>query len=66
MVTDVNDYRLNIAKHCGATEVVNVMSDGEQELVRIMNHLGMKEGFDVGLEMSGQASAVNVPCLFSK
>lgn len=59
VVTDVNAYRLNLAKHCGATEVVNV-KDGNDRIKSVMAGLGMREGFDVGLEMSGQASALNL------
>jgi len=58
VVTDINDYRLNLAKHCGASEVVNVSDDGQAKLLRAMRHLGMKEAFDVGLEMSGSPYAM--------
>ncbi|MGB3367230.1 MAG: L-threonine 3-dehydrogenase [Acidaminobacteraceae bacterium] len=54
VVTDVNDYRLELASKMGATRVVNPMNE---KLVDVMADLGMKEGFDVGLEMSGNASA---------
>lgn len=54
VVTDVNDYRLDLAKKMGATRVVNPM---KEKLTDVMADLGMKEGFDVGLEMSGNASA---------
>lgn len=60
VVTDVNDYRLNLARHCGADQVVNVMSDGEAQLKRTMQNLGMKEAFDVGLEMSGNPDAMRL------
>jgi threonine 3-dehydrogenase len=54
VVTDVNDYRLDLARRMGATRVVNV----EREKLRdVMPELGMTEGFDVGLEMSGVPSA---------
>ena len=53
VVTDMNDYRLNLAKELGATRTVNVMSE---KLEDVMVELGMKEGFDVGLEMSGAQS----------
>lgn len=56
VVTDINPYRLKMAKEMGATEVVDVRSEKIEE---VMNKLGMKEGFDVGLEMSGNASAFN-------
>lgn len=54
VVTDVNDYRLDLAKKLGATRVVNPM---KEKLKDVMDELNMKEGFDVGLEMSGNASA---------
>lgn len=55
VVTDVNDYRLDLAKQCGASAVVNVSNS---DLKKTMDNLGMVEGFDVGLEMSGNASGV--------
>lgn len=54
VVTDVNDYRLALAMKMGATEVVNVTRNSIEDA---MKKLGMKEGFDVGMEMSGNASA---------
>ena len=54
VVTDINDYRLDLAKTAGATRVVNVAND---DLRVVMHDLGMTEGFDVGLEMSGVESA---------
>ena len=50
VVTDINPYRLELAKKMGATRAVDVSKD---DLKDVMNELGMKEGFDVGLEMSG-------------
>ncbi len=55
VITDVNDYRLNLAREMGATRVLNVEGDSVD---RAMKDLGMKEGFDVGLEMSGNAGAL--------
>ena len=55
VITDVNDYRLDLAKKMGATVAVNVAKDGD--LKKVQKHLGMSEGFDVGLEMSGNAAA---------
>jgi threonine 3-dehydrogenase len=55
VVTDVSDYRLELARGAGADLVVNVDRSG---LGAAMRRLGMKEGFDVGLEMSGAPSAV--------
>jgi threonine 3-dehydrogenase len=54
VVTDVNDYRLALAAKVGATRTVNV---AKEELRAVMGQLGMKEGFDVGLEMSGNGMA---------
>ena len=54
VVTDVNEYRLDLAKKLGATKVVNVSKDSLEDT---MKGLGMTEGFDVGLEMSGNGSA---------
>src|SRR5271156_2126300 len=52
VITDVNDHRLGLAKKMGATRAVNV---GKETLREIMSDLKMTEGFDVGLEMSGNA-----------
>jgi threonine 3-dehydrogenase len=54
VVTDVNDYRLALAAKLGATRTVNV---AREDLTEVMRQLGMKEGFDVGLEMSGNGKA---------
>jgi threonine 3-dehydrogenase len=54
VVTDVNEYRLALATRLGATRVVNVATES---LTEVMAELGMTEGFDVGLEMSGNGSA---------
>lgn len=55
VVTDINPYRLELAKKMGATRAVNV---SKTELKAVMKELGMTEGFDVGLEMSGVAVAI--------
>ena len=55
VITDVNDYRLKLAKKMGATVALNV---AEGSLEATMNDLGMDEGFDVGMEMSGNPSAI--------
>lgn len=55
VVTDVNPFRLELAKKMGATRVVDV---SKENLTDVMHELGMSEGFDVGLEMSGVPSAV--------
>jgi threonine 3-dehydrogenase len=54
VVTDVNDYRLGLAEKMGATRAVNVKRTSLDETVK---DLGMREGFDVGLEMSGNPDA---------
>lgn len=54
VITDVNEYRLDLARKMGVTRAVNV---AEQNLEDVMKELGMTEGFDVGLEMSGVPSA---------
>lgn len=54
VVTDINDYRLGLAKTMGATRVVNVANE---DLKAVMSDIHMTEGFDVGLEMSGVPSA---------
>lgn len=56
VVTDVNPARLELAARMGATLAINV---SERTLGDAMAELGMKEGFDVGLEMSGNAAALN-------
>ncbi|GIX04761.1 MAG: L-threonine 3-dehydrogenase [Planctomycetaceae bacterium] len=54
VVTDLNPYRRALAAHMGATLVIDPR---EQSLTAVQQQLGMKEGFDVGLEMSGNPSA---------
>jgi threonine 3-dehydrogenase len=54
VITDVNDYRLELAKKMGATVTFNVRNG---RLRNVQEQLGMKEGFDVGLEMSGSPAA---------
>jgi len=54
VITDVNDYRLSLAKQMGADVALNVK---ECPLAEVQKQLGMKEGFDVGLEMSGSPAA---------
>ncbi len=56
VVTDINAYRLEMAKTHGASRVVDVRSE---QLAPVMAELGMTEGFDVGLEMSGAEAAFN-------
>ena len=54
VITDVNPYRLELAKKMGPTLTLDVRSDRIEDAVK---QLGMKEGFDVGLEMSGNPDA---------
>jgi threonine 3-dehydrogenase len=56
VVTDVNDYRLDLARQMGATVALNIRSG--RTLGDVQKQLGMKEGFDVGLEMSGSPAAL--------
>ncbi len=57
VITDVNEYRLDLASKMGVTRAVNVV---REKLEDVMADLGMKEGFDVGLEMSGNPSAFDL------
>jgi len=56
VITDVNEYRLKLAEKMGATIAVNA---SRTPLSDVMAQLDMKEGFDVGLEMSGNPTAFN-------
>jgi threonine 3-dehydrogenase len=56
VVTDVNPYRLSMATKHGATRAVDVR---HEDLDSVMADLGMSEGFDIGLEMSGAEAAFN-------
>ncbi len=54
VITDVNDYRLELARQAGASVALNVTSESLDDT---MQTLGMEEGFDVGMEMSGNPTA---------
>ena len=54
VITDLNDYRLNLAKQFGVITV----NTGKEDLKQVMHDLGIKEGFDVGMEMSGNRHAL--------
>jgi threonine 3-dehydrogenase len=54
VITDVNPYRLELAKRMGVTMAIDPR---KMSLEAVQQHLGMREGFDVGLEMSGVPSA---------
>ena len=55
VITDMNSFRLDLARKMGATLAVN---PSEEPLANVQKQLGMQEGFDVGLEMSGNAQAL--------
>lgn len=55
IITDLNDYRLDIARRFGITAV----NTGREDLREVMQELGIVEGFDVGMEMSGNKHALN-------
>ncbi len=54
VVTDTNEYRLDLARRMGATLAVSATED----LRAVMTRLGMTEGYDIGLEMSGSPAAL--------
>ena len=56
VVTDINEHRLELAKKMGATVAVDTRTTS---LEQVQQELGMREGFDVGLEMSGNPSALH-------
>ncbi|MGC8867175.1 MAG: L-threonine 3-dehydrogenase [Elusimicrobiales bacterium] len=56
VITDINEYRLELARRCG---IKNVIDARNEKLDDVMKRLGMKEGFDVGYEMSGSPVAFN-------
>lgn len=56
VITDVNEYRLDLARKMGVTKAVNVK---HEKLSAVMDELGMIEGFDIGLEMSGNPVAMS-------
>ncbi|MCX5792023.1 MAG: L-threonine 3-dehydrogenase [Elusimicrobia bacterium] len=56
VITDVNEYRMDLARKLG---IKNVVDSRKEKLTDTMHRLGMTEGFDVGLEMSGNAQAFN-------
>ena len=55
VITDISPYRIDLAKRLGVQHVVNA---ADERLSHVMDRLGMSEGFDVGLEMSGAAPAM--------
>lgn len=64
VITDVNDYRLNLAKQMGADVALNMKDCKDHDstvalLKKTIKDLGMTEGFDIGLEMSGFQIAIS-------
>ena len=57
VLTDVNEYRLGLARKFGFTQAINVQNDTVETA---MKNLHMTEGFDIGLEMSGNPQAFNM------
>jgi len=57
VITDINPYRLQLANKLGVARTVNI---SQQDLGEVMGELGMSEGFDVCMEMSGVASALQL------
>ena len=55
VITDMNEYRLDLARKMGADAAVNI---GKANLEEVMHQQGLVEGFDVGLEMSGSGAAL--------
>lgn len=56
VITDVNEYRMELARKLG---IKNVVDPRKETMPEVMKRLGMTEGFDVGLEMSGNGGAFN-------
>ncbi len=56
VVTDFNEYRLELARRMGATRAINI---GKESLAKVRQELKIEEGFNVGLEMSGSGEALN-------
>ncbi len=56
VITDVNPYRLDLATKVGATRTVDA---SREKLSEVQRELGMKEGFDVAMEMSGNPAALH-------
>ncbi|MFH1853410.1 MAG: L-threonine 3-dehydrogenase [Candidatus Neomarinimicrobiota bacterium] len=56
VITDINDYRLDLARRLGASRTVNVR---REKVSAVFEELNMSNGFDIGLEMSGNPDAFN-------
>ncbi len=64
VITDIDDYRLQLAQQFGVTRAVNLADCADSDAIAaklqtVMADIGMREGFDVGLEISGFAAAIN-------
>lgn len=57
VITDVNEYRLDLARKLGFNQAINVQ---HENITKAMKDLDMKEGFDIGFEMSGNPQAFNM------
>ena len=57
VITDINEYRLDLARQMGATVALNV---AKEDIRATMKELNMYEGFDVGFEMSGNPAALDM------
>ncbi|MGH2344045.1 MAG: L-threonine 3-dehydrogenase, partial [Chloroflexota bacterium] len=55
VITDVNEYRLDLARRLGVSRALDVRT---QTIAAVQDDLGMQEGFDIGLEMSGNPTAL--------
>src|SRR6202035_5543210 len=55
VISDVSEYRLHLARRLGVTAGANV---ADTSMANVIDRLGMREGFDVGLEMSGKPAAL--------
>lgn len=56
VITDINDYRLKLAQQMGASQIINVQHGKVSD---VLAELNMSNGFDIGLEMSGNPAAFN-------
>lgn len=56
VITDINDYRLDLARQMGVKYAVNTTKENLRD---VMKSIGIREGFDIGLEMSGSEIALN-------
>ncbi|HEX3570147.1 MAG TPA: L-threonine 3-dehydrogenase [Acidobacteriaceae bacterium] len=57
VISDPNPFRRGLAEKVGVTRAVSTVGEGSTSLAQVQKELGMQEGFDVGLEMSGNPSA---------